>query len=229
MKILFLPGLLCTNEIWGPLNTLRDHFECIDADVNKHNSIQEMGDELVELIAKKALKNIVIIGISMGGYIGLNIALRNLPQVQQVILINTSSRSVNVDTIPGRLEMIEKTRDGRFSEAIEESKGFCFFRPSPETDALEVRMGVAIGPHAYIKQQEAIISRKDVTEQLHGIDVPTLIITGKNDPVLPVSDSYKMLEAIEDSKLIAYSNCGHLATLEGDGIYNDVMNFINKV
>lgn len=226
MKILFIPGLLCTHEVWGGLNLLRNEFDCYDANVSTSKSTVKMSEFARDLISQEAARSMVVMGISMGGYIALNMALQQMKQIKMLVLINTTSHAVNQDTVPLRLERMKYTKEGRFSEVLNLSKGFCFYKPRQETDELEIRMGAAIGPEAYINQQRAIISRMDLTQRVHEIKVPTLIITGKNDLVLPVKDSYELFELIEDSKLIAYSNCGHLSPLESNSIYNDVSAFI---
>lgn len=228
MKILFIPGLLCTTEVWGCLNLLRNDFDCFDANVSKSNSIFDMSEDAISMIAEEAVNSVIAIGISMGGYVALNMALQHIKQIKMLVLINTTSHAVNPETVPNRLEMIEYTKEGRFSEVLKSSKGYCFFKANKETDDLEIRMGIAIGPDAYINQQRAIISREDLTKRLKEINVPTLIISGKNDQVLPVEDSYEMFSLITDSKLVVYSNCGHLSTLEGNDIYNDVSGFIKN-
>jgi pimeloyl-ACP methyl ester carboxylesterase len=87
-------------------------------------------------------------------------------------------------------------------------------------------MGEAIGPEAYVRQQKAIMTRDDVTDKLRHICTPSMVITGKDDKILPISDSYNMFGLLRKSKLVAYSSCGHLSTLESDSIYDDVSNFI---
>ncbi|KTC87245.1 alpha/beta fold hydrolase [Legionella drozanskii] len=228
MKILFIPGLLCTSEVWGGLNLLRNDFDCFDADVSRNNSIFGMSEDTISMIAQEAENSIVAIGISMGGYVALNLALQHIRQIKMLVLINTSSHAVAPETVSNRLEMIEYVKEGRFSEVLKSSKGYCFFKTSKETDELEIRMGISVGADAYINQQTAIISREDLTNRLQEINIQTLIISGKNDQILPVEDSYEMFDLITDSKLVAYSNCGHLSTLEGKNIYNDVSGFIKN-
>lgn len=228
MKILFIPGLLCTEEVWGDLNLFRNQFECIDADVTNSNSIQEMSEDIASRISTEAVGSIIAIGISMGGYVALSLALQQVKQLRMLILINTTSHSVNTESIPERLKMIKLTGEGRFLEVIHSSKGYCFFNPTDESDQLEIRMGIAVGATAYVNQQMAIINRKDLTQRLEEIDVPTLIISGKNDQVLPMDDSCEMFKLIRNSKLIVYNNCGHLSTLEAHDIKDDVLGFIQN-
>jgi len=53
-----------------------------------------------------------------------------------------------------------------------------------------------------------------LSEALKDVDLPTLIIWGENDPLIPVESAHKMKEALPQAKLVIYENVGHIAMEE---------------
>src|SRR6185437_5078884 len=99
MKIILIPGLVCTQQIWGKLNNIHNQHECYDADTTQHDSIEKTSNHLIQQLPED---EIAIIGISMGGYITLDMALKIGKKLKKLILINTTANSVNPATIPDR-------------------------------------------------------------------------------------------------------------------------------
>jgi len=94
---------------------------------------------------------------------------------------------------------------------------------------LEKEMATQIGSDAYIKQQLSIINRPNYSDLIKNIQAKTLIISGKNDQVIPYSDSIFMFEQIPESSLILLNECGHLSTLEKESfVFNVVNEFLEK-
>ena len=222
MIVIFIPGLLCTEKVWGGLNLLRKQYQCYDANVVDFNSIEDMADDCIKNIPSG---DVAIIGISMGGYVAIDIALKLGSRVAKLILINTTASSVNLDTIPEREEAIKLAEQGQMKEIVNMSKGICFFNPKEEWLALEEEMAEKIGCQPYIRQQRAIISRKNNTRELKEIMANSLIITGNNDKVLPYEHSIVLFKNIPKPNLIILNECGHLSTLEKS---SDVFDYVAK-
>jgi pimeloyl-ACP methyl ester carboxylesterase len=221
MEIIFIPGLLCTNQIWGKLNAIRNQYKCHDADVLQFDSIEKISDNIITHLPQD---DITVIGISMGGYVAIDLALKIKNKINKLILINTTYDSVNLDTIPDRMKCIELAKNGMLDNILRMNAGYCYFKPKSEWIALEKEMAKQVGSDAYIKQQHAIINRQNYSESIKNITCETLIIAGKNDPITPYRDSIYMFEQISSSHLLALNECGHLATLEKGNI---VLNAVN--
>lgn len=211
MKVFFIPGLLCTNQIWGPVNNIRNKYECHDADVINFDAIEKISDALINSMP---LDEVAFVGISMGGYVAIDAVLKLGDKLKKLILINTTSNAVNQTTIQERKKAIQMAENGAFNEIVAMSNGICYYKPKEEWLLLEEKMASEVGPEAYIRQQQAIINRKNYSSLIKKISADTLIITGKNDQVIPFQDSFTMAEEINNSNLILLNACGHLSTLE---------------
>ena len=218
MKVFFIPGLLCTNQIWGPVNNIRAKYECHDADLINFDSIEKISDALINSMPSD---EVAIIGISMGGYVAIDAALKLGDKLKKLILINTTSKAVNQATIQERKKAIQMAENGAFKEIVAMSNGICYYKPKEEWLLLEEKMASEVGPEAYIRQQQAIINRKNYSSLIKKISADTLIITGKNDQVIPFQDSFTMAEEINNSSLILLNACGHLSTLEKGNVVLD--------
>jgi len=75
-------------------------------------------------------------------------------------------------------------------------------------------MAERTGVEAYLRQQQAIISRPDFRPGLQRIKCPTLVLCGRQDQLTPLECSEEMTAAISEAKLVVVEECGHLATLE---------------
>jgi pimeloyl-ACP methyl ester carboxylesterase len=75
-------------------------------------------------------------------------------------------------------------------------------------------MAKAVGPEAFVRQEEAIIGRPDSREDLPSIACTTLVLCGREDALTPVRLHEEMAALIPGSRLHVIDECGHLSALE---------------
>jgi pimeloyl-ACP methyl ester carboxylesterase len=75
-------------------------------------------------------------------------------------------------------------------------------------------MGIRVGAAAYARQIEAVLRRNDQRSVLATIDVPTVVITGADDAMIPISCAQAIKAAIRNAALRIIPNCGHLPPIE---------------
>jgi pimeloyl-ACP methyl ester carboxylesterase len=226
MEIVFIPGLICTDQVWGKVNNIRKNYKCYDADVTRFDSIEETSTNIINQLPHG---EITVIGISMGGYIAIDIATKVESKIKNLILINTTYNSVNLDTVDDRIKCIELAKNGMLDSIVEMNRGYCYFEPREEWIMLEKEMAKKVGSDAYIKQQLSIINRPNYSKLIKNIQATTLIISGKNDLIIPYRDSIYMFEQIPKSNLVILNNCGHLATLEkGISVLSAINRFLEE-
>ena len=211
MKVIFIPGLLCTSEVWGLTNELRKKYDCYDADISNNDTIEGIADAIIEQFGNN---NLALIGISMGGYIAIDVALKLKNKVKYLILICTTAKEVNKDTIADRNRAIELAKHNKLDEILKMSDGMCFSSQKKEYKEIEKRMAEEIGCKAYISQQRAIMSRNDYTKSIGSLECKTLVISSKDDRVLSYKDSIEIFEKIEKANILIFHKGGHLPTIE---------------
>ena len=138
-------------------------------------------------------------------------------RVARLALLDTSARADTPEQTKARRELIALPQEGRFDEVPR--------RLLPKVvhpDRLDDKwlasivfdMAEAVGPEAFVSQEEAIIRRPDSREDLPGIACPTLVLCGREDALTPVYLHEEMADLIPDSRLGVIAECGHLSSLE---------------
>ncbi len=225
MHLLFIPGLLTTKEVWSKLNFFRHDFSVYDADVSSFDSIIDMAN-MVECAIDHHC-NYCVIGISMGGYVALELATRQNSWIKKLVLINTSAKAVNPDSLHSRKQAITLAKTNGIKSVLNLHPGICFYAYTPKMKKVEARMAEEIGVEAYLRQQKAIINRQAHTPKLGNIVAETLIITALADKVLAFKDSLELHQGIDRSTLFSLRHCGHLPTLERpDDTFLQVASFL---
>jgi len=176
---------------------------------------------------------IIVCGLSMGGYVALEFYRRYPERVAGLILAATRAGADSEEGKKGRDEMI--TAVSKDPQAIANAMLPKFFTPQTfaEDDELvgyvnDIMLNTS--PEGMIGALTAMKERADSTPLLAEITVPTLIIHGEEDQIIPISEAEAMLEAIEDAELTIIADAGHLPNLEQPEPFNDaIMDFLEML
>ena len=214
MPILLVPGLVSSPRIYAPVVPALWQF----GPVTVANHIR---DDHMALIARRILAEapprFALAGHSMGGYIAFEIMRQAPERVAKLALLNTQARSDTPEATTRRRTMMARARGGEYRAMLDELfPGFV--HPSRREDAtlrqLVYDMGEDVGAEAFVRQQEAIISRPDSRPVLAAIKCPTLVLSGDEDNTIPNALSVEMGDNIHNAKLVILPNCGHLPQVE---------------
>ena len=214
MPILLVPGLVSSPRIYAPVVPALWQF----GPVTVANHIR---DAHMALIARRILAEapprFALAGHSMGGYIAFEIMRQAPERVAKLALLNTQARSDTPEATTRRRTMMARARGGEYRAMLDELfPGFV--HPSRREDAtlrqLVYDMGEDVGAEAFVRQQEAIISRPDSRPVLATIKCPTLVLSGDEDNTIPNALSVEMVDNIHNARLVILPNCGHLPQVE---------------
>jgi 3-oxoadipate enol-lactonase len=150
-------------------------------------TIEMMADDTAGLMKALDVKRADVLGVSMGGRIAMDLAIRHPDMVRGLILVSTSAR------------VTRETRSSfglRFGELTKMITGSAAFGGSPQ-------------PYrAFIHQLEAS-SKFDCTDRLAGISAPTLILRGERDTLAPKDLVQEVHSGIKGSRLVEFKG-GHI-------------------
>jgi pimeloyl-ACP methyl ester carboxylesterase len=212
--LFLLPGLLCDDALWQHQSAhLQDLAEISVADFTTQTSLDAMARSVLDA----APARFSLAGLSMGGYVALEIMRLAGGRVERLALLDTAAR----DHDPGRNEqrraMMAQAGRGRF-KGITRRYLEAFVQPGRlEDEALTTAvmdMAKRVGVDAYLRQQQAIIERQDADDMLAAIACPTLVICGRQDGLTPLAASREIADGIAGARLVVIENCGHLTTME---------------
>ncbi len=173
--------------------------------------------EIAAHILERAPPRFALAGISMGGYISLEIMRQAPERVVKLALLDTSARTDTPEQTAARRTMLESARGADF-EAWMRKIIAAVLHPSRQADhvliEVNVRMAVTVGFPLFEQQQRAIIRRQDTRSILPGIKIPTLVLVGDADVVTPPELSEEIAAAVAGSELVVIPECGHASTIE---------------
>jgi pimeloyl-ACP methyl ester carboxylesterase len=86
-----------------------------------------------------------------------------------------------------------------------------------------IEMSMRVGPKTYIRQNRAVSTRRDLREILPQIAVPTAVIVGEEDVLIPVAMSREIHGLTPGSTLHIIPGCGHLPPIEKPAIVADLL------
>ena len=212
--LVLVPGLLCTGELY------RDQLAGL-ADIARMHIADHGGAETIGAVARAILdaapERFALCGLSMGGYVALEIMRQQPARVQRLALLDTAATADAPAQTEARLQRIALARQGRLDEVAAQLWPV-FVHPSRVGDAaLRARydaMVAATGAERFVRQMRAIMSRPDSRPHLPAISRKTLVLVGEADRVTPPAEAQTIADAIAFSQLVVVAGCGHLSTME---------------
>ncbi|MDB5577271.1 MAG: alpha/beta hydrolase [Bradyrhizobium sp.] len=214
MPILLVPGLACSPRIYTPVIPALWRFGPVT--VANHIRNDNMG-AIARKILAEAPPRFALAGHSMGSYIAFEIMRQAPERVAKLALLNTQARPDTPEAGERRRGQIARAKAGEFSAILDELFAG-FVHPSRRDDAslrqLVDDMGGDVGPEAFVRQLNAIMTRPDSRPSLAWIKCPTLVLSSDEDKTVPNSLSTEMAGGIPGAKLVIIPDCGHLTPLE---------------
>ena len=180
------------------------------------------------------LKQAIVLGHSMGGYIAQVFALTYPDRVKALILYGTVSMHPPIGHLwgPGEQESIRKIVEMGFREYIKWYAPQYWFSPEIDPELIdwcceEVCFKV---PEYAATAMWRELAKFSVRGRLSEIKVPTLLIVGDNDCRTPLEDHENMNRAIPNACLKIIKGTGHMAHIEKAGEFNKaVLNFLSNI
>lgn len=212
--LVMIPGLLCTARLFEPqIKHFGSGRQVVVADHMRQASVEMIAADILG----QAPDQFALAGLSMGGYVALEVMRQARGRVSRLALLDTSARADTDEQRTNRRRLIEIAN----AEGVRKVQQMLLSRlvhPDARADKRLVeailQMADDTGVDAHERQQSAIMRRPDSRLSLSGIHVPTLILVGRDDAITPVALAEEMHTAIAGSRLEIIADCGHLSTLE---------------
>ena len=229
--LLLIQGMSGTHLSWGEpfLAELGRDFDVVAYDhrgIGKSGrlagafSIADLADDAAGLLDRLGLETAHVLGISMGGMVAQQLALRHGARIRTLTLGCTyaggAGSSLTDPAVFGRLSESWQTGDRdtilRTAWEINISERF-----HGDEDAYAKFKEAALSlpvPMQVIMAQLQAISGHDTSEELASIDVPTLVVHGTADLMLGVGNARAIAERIPNARLEELDGVGHMFWLE---------------
>jgi len=213
--LVLIPGLLCDARLWQPqIEALAGVARCWVANPTTSDTMAGLASDV---LAAAPYERFALAGLSMGGYIALEMVRQAAARVTRLALLDTSARADAPEQSQKRRDFIELAQRGRFL-GVTDALLPALVHPSRLQDAALVAvikaMAREVGKEAFVREERAIMSRADSRALLPSIAVPALVLCGRQDALTPLARHEEMAGAIPGARLEVIEDCGHLSTLE---------------
>jgi 3-oxoadipate enol-lactonase len=224
------PALVLANslgtkqQLWSrQLPGLTERFRVLTYDHPGHGAsdlpeepptVEAFAHSLLDLLDALALDRVSVCGTSLGGMVGMALALEAPERVERLVL---SCTSAYIRLPEGWAERARRVR-AEGMEAVAETVVVRWFTPElpheqPEIVARFRAMLVETPPEGYARCCEAL-AVWDAREKISAISVPTLVIAGADDPATPVEHAELLTARIPGARLLVLERAAHLANVE---------------
>lgn len=222
-SIVFLPGLLCDARLWqAQTEALAGNFECHVPALDTEDNIPALARNVVA----EAPERFSLVGLSMGGYVAMEIMRQAPERVKRLMLCDTSARPDTQEQKERRQTLLTLSRSGKF-KGVTPRLLPSLIHPDrlPDTAVTEpiLAMAARIGREGFQRQQTAIMGRIDSRPFLPNITCPTMIVVGANDQLTPLPIAQEMAALTPHAGLEIIPHCGHLPPLEQPDAFNQLL------
>lgn len=228
--IVFSHGLLMNSKMFdAQIAHLKRDYRCVAYDHRGQgqSSVTESGYDMdslagdaIELIEKLGAGPCHFAGLSMGGMIGMRIALRRPDLLKSLILIDTSAEAEPSENLFKYKMLNFVARWFGLGVVVGQVMPILFGRsfmtdPARAEERARWRKSISSGDRLGITRAvQGVIDRKEVMDDLGKLATPTLIIVGEEDTATVPAKSERMHAAITGSKLARIPKAGHSSTIE---------------
>jgi 3-oxoadipate enol-lactonase len=244
--IVFAHGLLWSGKMFeDQIAAFKHRYRCISFDFRGQGrtaatwsgyDMETLFADAVGIIEKLNAAPCHFVGVSMGGFIGLRIALRRPDLIKSLALLATTADAETKDkknryrtlTLVARifgLRMVaDKVMPVMFGKTfLNDPLRAGSKRQWRDNFIANRRIGLA-------RAVKGVIYREPIYDQIHKITAPTLIAIGDEDAAVPVVRANRIHSRIAGSKLVIIPRAGHTPTVEEPAFVNGLLeDFISKV
>jgi len=236
--VILLHGYPFDRSMWrAQIDFLRDAgFRAIAPDLRglgetkssgEITTMDEMARDVVALMGQLKIDQAAICGLSMGGYVALDFVHLFPSRVNALVLAGTRAPADN--------EQEKLVREQQAQRMLSEGMSFVadatlskLLAPRTLAEKPEVithvrEMILRSDPKGAAAAQRGMAVRRDYSDDLPSINVPTLVVVGREDPIRPVADSRFMHDRIRDSRLEIIEDAAHMTNMEQPETFNGAL------
>jgi len=235
--ILLIHGFPLNIEMWRPqIGYLSALYRVIAIDLRGHGltpptpgpySMELLADDCAAALAVLGVHEpAVICGLSMGGYISFALYRRH-PQLFSGLILAATRAGTDTNQARANRDQAIAVAKKQGSQPLFENMLKVLLAPDTYQDKPELVDNVAeilsqTSEDGVVAALEGMRDRADSTDLLEQIDVPTLILHGEADQIIPLSESELMHNKIPNSILEIIPNAGHLPNMEQPEVFNQL-------
>lgn len=197
-------------------------------------TMDDMARDVAALMDNLAIDRAVICGLSMGGYVAFEFAHLFPSRVLGLVLAGTRAPADNEQERQAReqqaLKILAEGLSGVAEATLPKLLAAKTLTEKPKVVARVREMILRSNPQGAAAAQRGMAARRDYTGDLPDINVPALIVVGREDPIRPVADAEFMHNGIRNSSLEIIEDAAHMTNTEQPEVFNAaLLTFLQKL
>ena len=232
LTVVLLHAFPMSGSMWEPQLEALKAFRVLTPDLRGFGGTPLVGPWLVEHAAADVLESFagraVFVGLSMGGYIALQIAAAAPGRVAGLVLCDTRAEPDANENKVKRAAAIDFVR----KNGVEPFLGPFLKDAVSNQNAMPFLKGVASksAPEAVMAALAALAARPDAAPGLSKIKVPTAVLVGSQDKITPLPLSEAMRSRIPGAELHIVPDSGHFSNAENPAAFNErLLSFLKRL
>ena len=234
--VVLLHAFPMSSAMWEPQREALSGFRVIVPDLRGFGKtplqgpwlVEHAAADVVETMSALGVEKAAVVGLSMGGYVALQLAASAPERVRALVLADTRAEAdanENKAKRAGGIDMVRGKGVGAFltpffESAVSNQKALPFLRGVAEKSTPDAVM------HALI----ALAARPDAVPGLSKIKVPTAVLVGSQDKVTPLPLSEAMRSRIPGAELHIIPDAGHFSNAENPAAFNErLVSFLKRL
>jgi pimeloyl-ACP methyl ester carboxylesterase len=214
LPMVLIPGLLCSARLYAEQIPVLWRFGPVMVADHRRD---DTAAAIAARILAAAPPRFALAGLSMGGYLALEVMRQAPDRVARLALLDTNARADPPETSERRQRQIELAQNGRLGEIVDQQLPLFVHRDRRgDASLIEIVrvMAEETGVEAFVRQQRALMRRPDLRANLAAIRAPTLVLVGDGDELTPPTLAKEIAGSITGARLVVVPASGHLSTLE---------------
>ncbi len=239
VPVVFLNGLGGDHLYWmGQVRACSRNFRCLAIDNRDAGrsgyaaapyTLGDMADDVAALLDQLDLPAAHVVGLSLGGMIAQELALRHPPRVRSLVLVGTIARAdawfLGVQDLLGLLRKQTGEAGAFFEALLPWLVSHRFFADPDHADRLKILIRQNPYPQradGFFRQLDAIRGL-DTLDRLAELRCPVLAATGEDDILIPARYGRQIAERVPNGRFVLLPGVGHSPPLEDGRAFNRLL------
>ncbi len=220
--IILIHGFPLDHSIWNDVvRQLAEKARVITPDLRGYGaspkpegeySMRAMADDILALMDQLGLEKAIVAGHSMGGYITLAFAKAYPHRLNGIGLVATQAAADLPERRQARLILVDEIKRKGPQAVIPATLNK--YSRNPEVLKYTQELMQNADPHVLMACLKGMADREDMLDFLKEISVPTVVIAGEQDDLIPIERAFEVVERLQRGWMVSIPNAGHMPMME---------------
>ena len=198
--------------------------------------LDDLAEDCDALLDNLGIDSCVLVGMSMGGFMGLRFALEHQDRLDALVLVDSmagtheEAQTQSYDAMISQIENSEEVPEGLAQTSADILFGDTTHDENPELVGSWVERWRSYPPMSVVNEVRSWLHREDITDRMDEIEVPVLALHGEEDTSIPVERARETVEPMPDGRVEVVPEAGHSSNDEKPEFTNEkLLDFLDEL